>query len=156
MRRRSYTPRPPVSPREVVNSVVFVPCKADSRKYIDVRGWDTVSWAEVDFKLDAMSVSEATVIRRYPHEDGEDVICIDVFGYILAVLTPGVKDLHFWELENNISNLSAILPFLPAAVNSAFGVHWKIKARLDELKEELKLRVRVEVTRQWEATLARQ
>ena len=59
-------------------------------------------------------------------------------------------------MEDNISNLSAILPFLPAAVNSAFGVHWKLKARLDELKEEVKLQVRAEMERQREATLARQ
>ena len=145
MRRRSYTPCPPVSPREVVNSVVLVPCKADSREYIDVRGWDPVSWAKIDFKLDAMSVSDATVIRRYPQEDGEDVLCVDVFGYILALLSPSVKDLDFLELESNISNLSAILPFLPTAVNSALGVYWKIKARLNELKEVVKLRVRAEM-----------
>ena len=144
MRRSTYTPVPP---REVVNSVVFVPCKVESRKYIDVDGWDPVSRAEIGFKLDAMSVSDATVIRCYPYEDGEDVLCVDVFGYILALLSPSVKDLDFLELESNISNLSAILPFLPAAVNSALGVHWKIKARLDELKEELKLRVQAETTR---------
>ena len=74
----------------------------------------------------------------------------------MALLLLSVKDLHFRELEDDISNLSAILPFLPAAVNSAFGVHWKLKARLDELKEELKLRVRAEATWQWAATLARQ
>ena len=72
MRRSPYTPGPPLSPRDVVNSVVFDPCKADSWEYIDVCDWDPVSWAKIDFKLDAMSVSDATVIRRYPQEDGED------------------------------------------------------------------------------------
>ena len=58
----------------------------------------------------------------------------------MAELSPDVKDLSLRVLDHYISNLSAILPFLPAAVNPAFGVHWKIKARLDELYTEFFLR----------------
>ena len=62
MRRSPYTPGPPVPPREVVNSVVYVPCKVDSRQYIDVNGWDPVTRAMMVFKLNATTVSDTTVI----------------------------------------------------------------------------------------------
>ena len=167
------TPRPPSSSSPTATSESNrAAMGGESRKYIDLCGWDPVLRSMVDFKLDADSVSDATVIRRYSCGDvREEVQCVEVTVYpagdkigrgavaarrfILAVLSPGVKDLGLRDLENAISNLSAILPFLPAAVNPAFGVHWKIKARLDELKEEVKLQVRAEMERQREATLTR-
>ena len=107
------------------------PTTVVERKYIDLCGWDPVSCSMVDFKLDADSVSDATVIRRYPCEDArEEYRCVEVTVYpadvkigrgavasrrfILAVLSSGVEDLDLRELEDYISNLSAILPFLPS------------------------------------------
>ena len=58
-------------------------------------------------------------------------------------------------MDIDISNLSAILPFIPAAVNTVFGVHRKIKARLDGLKETLRPRPLAEAARQQEATPVR-
>ena len=38
------------------------PTTVVERKYIDLRGWDPVSCSVIDFKLDADSVSDATII----------------------------------------------------------------------------------------------
>ena len=66
------------------------PTTVVERKFIDLCGWDPVSRSVIDFKLDADTVSDATIIRSYSQDVREDFQCVEVFGFILAVLLPGV------------------------------------------------------------------
>ena len=137
MKRRSACPHP----GEVHGSILYVPRKADPRECIDLCGYDVVKKVRVDFKLVADFVSAGTNIQPVWYRrdrDGEEVLAesVDVFGFILVThLTANIGELSNREMERDISNLSAIHPYL--RLHPVRGVHRRIKARLDELRKAL-------------------
>ena len=112
---------------------------------------DTVNKVEVDFKLVADFVSAGTNIQPWYRRDrdGEEVLAesVDVFGFILVThLTAHIGELSNREMERDISNLSAIHPYL--RLHPVRGVHRRIKARLDELRKAHMQRKFAEADRQ--------
>ena len=88
MKRRPVCPHP----GEVHGSILYVPFKADPRECIDLCGYNAVKKVHVDFKLAADLVSDGTIIQPYCR-DGDDVLVIEVFGFILTHLTENVDGL---------------------------------------------------------------